>query len=372
MKVLQEFINAAQDPVSYAREKNREKKKKLIGYCCTYTPEEIIYAAGAIPVRLFGIKSGIEKADAHLQAYSCSLVRGIMEDALIGNLDFLDGMVFPHTCDTIQRLSDIWRLNIKTTWHNDIMLPVKLDTQSAREYMEDAHAKFRKELGAWMGTEITDDALKQSIAVYNRLRTLLKRLYEIKSANPEALSGRDLYAVVKGSMVMDRKDAADLIEKLVAELEQKTPPAKGNGKRLVISGGICDHPEIYDLIEKTGARVVWDDLCTGSRFFEGLISEEGDPIKAIASRYSSRIICPAKHAALTVRGDNLVGIAKEQKADGVIFILLKFCDPHAFDYPFMKKMLDDAGIPSMLLEVEQELPSAGQLATRFDAFIEML
>jgi bzd-type benzoyl-CoA reductase N subunit len=371
MEILNEFMRAAQDPVSYARGNKQKTKKKFIGYCCTYTPEEIIYASGAIPVRLFGIKSGIAKADAHLQAYSCSLVRGVMEDALLGNLDFLDGMVFPHTCDSIQRLSDIWRLNVTSAWHNDIMLPVKLDTQSAREYMEDALAKFRKELGAWTGTEITDDALKQSIAVYNRLRALLKRLYAIKSATPGALSGRDLYAVVKGSMVMDRKDAADLIEKLVIQLES-APAAKGTAKRLVVSGGICDHPEIYDLIEKSGATVVWDDLCTGSRFFEGLISEEGDPVKAIAARYSGRVICPAKHSSLTGRGDNLVNIAKDHKATGVIFILLKFCDPHAFDYPFMKKMLDDAGIPSMLFEIEQELPSAGQLATRFEAFIEML
>lgn len=372
MEILNEFIRAAHDPVSYARESKQKKKKKFIGYCCTYTPEEIIYAAGAIPVRLFGIKTGIAKADAHLQAYSCSLVRGIMEDALLGNLDFLDGMVFPHTCDSIQRLSDIWRLNITSTWHNDIMLPVKLDMQSSREYMEDALAKFRKELGAWIGSEISDDALRQSIVVYNRLRSLLKRLYAIKSANPKAIKGRDLYAVVKGSMVMDRKDAADLIEKLVAGLESVAPSVQAKDKRLVVSGGICDHPEIYDLIEKSGATVVWDDLCTGSRFFEGLISEIGEPIKAIAARYSGRVICPAKHSSLTGRGDNLVNIAKEHKANGVIFILLKFCDPHAFDYPFMKKMLDDVGIPSMLFEVEQDLPSAGQLATRFEAFIEML
>lgn len=369
MEILNEFVAASQYPVSYAR---KNKKTKIIGYCCTYTPEEIIYAAGALPVRLFGIKSGIEKADAHLQAYSCSLVRGVLEDAMVGNLDFLDGMVFPHTCDSIQRLSDIWRLNITSIWHNDVMLPAKLDTQSAREYVEDTHAKFRRELEASMGRGITDDALRQGIEVYNRLRTLLKRLYAVKSADPKAISGRDLYAVVKGSMVMDRKQAADLIEELVTRLEAGAKNPSGAEKRLIISGGICDHPEIYDLIEKAGAEVVWDDLCTGSRFFEGLISKDGDPVKAIAARYSDRIICPAKHATLNGRGDNLLGIAREHKANGVIFILMKFCDPHAFDYPFMKKMLDDAGIPSMLLEIEQELPSAGQLATRFEAFTDML
>jgi bcr-type benzoyl-CoA reductase subunit C len=322
-------------------------------------------------VRLFGTKSGIEKADGHLQAYSCSLVRGIMEDALQGNLDFLDGMIFPHTCDSIQRLSDIWRLNILSTWHNDVVLPVKLDTPSAKEYMVDVLEKFRREIGAWTGKDICDADLKNSITVYNKLRSNLKRLYEIKSANPSAISGRDLNIIIKGSMIMDRADASRLLEEIISSLEMKKPE-NASKARIVLSGGLCDHPDIYDLIENAGGTVVWDDLCSGSRFFEGAIEDSSDPIKAIAKRYTERVICPAKHASLKGRGENLLKIVEDNNASGVIFLLLKFCDPHSFDYPFMKEMLDEKNIPSMLLEVEQELLSSGQLSTRFEAFIGML
>ena len=371
MEGIHAFQKVVNDPGGYLRAV--KGKQKIIGYCCTYMPEEIIFAAGVHPVRLFGTKGNIAKADAHLQAYSCSLVRGILEEGLAGRLSYLDGMVFPHSCDSIQRLSDIWRLNIGFTWHADVVLPVKLDTASAREYMAAVLKKFRRDLEAWLDTPITDESLATSITTYNKLRRLLKRIYELRSENPALISGRDVATIVKGSMIMRREEAAHTLEGIVQALEaQKDQSSAPQKKRLVVAGSICDHMEVYDLIEQAGGVVVWDDLCTGSRFFEGQIALDGDPILSIADRYTDRTICPAKHASLTARGDNLVQIAKERKAGGAIFLLLKFCDPHAFDYPYMKEMLDKENIPSMLLEIEQELPSAGQLATRFETFIEML
>lgn len=373
MEVLQEFHAVVNAPGEYARKIKQASNKRILGYFCTYTPEEIIHAAGIHPMRLFGTRGGITHADAYMQAYSCSLVRGALEQALSGELSYLDGAVFPHTCDSIQRLSDIWRLNAGFTFHADVVLPVKLDTDSAREYMVDVLRKFRRDLESKLGITIGDEDLKKSISTYNRLRRSIKSIYRLQSASPGILRGEDLYALVKASMVMDRDEAAGKVEGLVRALEGKAVPAGNPGrKRLVLSGGICDHPQIYSLIERVGGAVVWDDLCNGSRFFEGEIAEGGDPVSAIAARYTERVICPAKHSSLTRRGENLVQIAREHDAAGVIFMLLKFCDPHAFDYPYLKEFLDREGVPSMLLEIEQELPAEGQLGTRFEAFIEML
>ncbi len=373
MESLKEFYRIIGNPADYAKSWKKTRDKKILGYFCSYTPEEIIFAAGVHPMRLFGKKGNITHADAYLQAYSCSLVRGALEDALTGGLSFLDGAVFPHTCDSIQRLSDIWRLNTSFTLHADVVLPVKLDTDSAKQYMADVLRKFRRDLEKGLGVSIGDDDLRNSIATYNSIRKSLHRIYEIRSDNPSVLAGADVYAIVKASMIMDRTDLAEKLKAVVAELEAaKSEAGPAKGKRVVISGGICDHPEVYAIIEKSGGAVVWDDLCTGTRYFEGEIEEKGDPVEAIAKRYTGRVVCPAKYVSLTNRGDNLVRIAREHKAQGVIFLLLKFCDPHAFDYPYMKEFLDKEKIPSMLLEIEQELPSEGQVGTRFEAFIEML
>jgi bzd-type benzoyl-CoA reductase N subunit len=385
MKQIEECYQILKDPNGYVKRIKAESGRKVVGTFCSYAPEEIILAAGAHPFRLFGSGEKIRLAEAHLQSYCCSLVRGALEDALGGRLAFLDGVVFPHTCDSIQRLSDIWRLNIPSCFHLDVVLPVKLDTDGARQYMIDVLKRFRGELGEKLGMTISDEGLRAAIKICNRIRAALTRIYEMKGKRPEILKGSDLYSLVRTAMIMDRERAAALLEEVAEELEKKSAGhvvagSKGDDavvsgparKRIFLSGGVCNHPDIFTIIEEAGGAVVGDDLCTGSRYFSGLIDEKADPVTAIADRYLERVVCPAKHRGLTDRADHLVRLAREKQAQGVIFFLLKFCDPHAFDYPCLKEALDQAGIPSMLLEVEDRLPADGQLRTRFEAFVEMI
>jgi benzoyl-CoA reductase subunit C len=373
MEKLTELRNTAADPYTYAKKYKEESGKKVVGYFCSYAPEELIYAAGALPLRMFGTNESIHLADTHLQSYCCSFVRGILEEALSDRLNFVDGVIFPHTCDSFQRLSDIWRLNITGQFHLDIVLPVKLDTPSAKQYFIDVLEKLKKDLGKALGVEITDTMISNAIKTYNKIRGLMMRLYELRSNNPGILSGRDFHSIIKAAMTMERDNFVKLLAEIIGELEKA-----GNGKlkpgtkRLVLTGSVCSHPDIYDIIENSGGVVVWDDLCTGSRYFEGIIDEAAPPLVAIAQRYFSRTICPAKHAGLTERGQSLIRIVREHQADGVVFLLLKFCDPHAFDYPYIKEMLEAENIPCMLLDMEEQLPSGGQLQTRLETFTQIL
>jgi benzoyl-CoA reductase subunit C len=372
MDVVDPFKEIAADSKAYARQWKEKTGGRVVGTLCSYAPEELIFAAGALPFRIFGGGGDISRADAHLQAYSCSLVRGALEDALAGRLDFLDGIVFPHTCDSIQRLSDIWRMNVPGGFHLDAVLPVKLDTDSARAYMAAVMGKCKADLEQSLGKTISEEDMAGAIGVYNGIRSGMKKLYTLRRDHPGLIPGSDLHAVVKASMVMDRNDfllALTVLTDALAARTGKTVPA---GKRLFLSGGVCNLPDIYPIIESAGGTVVWDDLCTGSRQLTGPIEIDGDPVAAIARRYAERAICPAKHSGITARGDELVRQAKATGAQGVIFLFLKFCDPHAFDYPYLKQMLDDEGIPSLLVELEEQIPSEGQLQTRCEAFIEML
>jgi bzd-type benzoyl-CoA reductase N subunit len=355
---MQLFSDILSNPGGHAAAWKRETGGKVVGHFCSYTPEEIITAAGALPFRILSSGGAVSKADAHLQAYSCSLVRGALEDAMTGRLDFLDGTVFPHTCDSIQRLSDIWRINVKGKFHLDVALPVKLNTESARAYMIKVLKRFRRELGAELDVDISDERLKAAAGIHNRIRAGLARLYDIRGKNP-------------GAIVMDRSRLADALERLVGGLDDTAGYAAGK-KRLVLTGGLCNMPDVCQIIEESGGTIVWDDFCTGTRYFEGMVEEDGDVVESIADRYLSRIICPAKHAGVYNRGEHLLRMTREFEADGVIFLLLKFCDPHAFDYPYMKEMLEKEGVPALLFEIEDQTSSEGQLRTRCEAFIEML
>jgi bcr-type benzoyl-CoA reductase subunit C len=373
MKQLDECSRVLADTYRYAERFKAESRRKIVGTFCSYAPEEIIVAAGGHPLRLFGTGEKIRLAEAHLQSYCCSLVRGALEDALGDRLSFLDGVVFPHTCDSIQRLSDIWRLNIAHGFHLDLVLPVKLDTPSARQYLVDVLNRFRVELGAKLGVAITDDDLRTAIALYNRIRGAMAQIHQLTGDRPGILKGSDLYTLTRTAMIMDRTRLAPLLEEIVSELERAPEEAaETERKRIILSGGVCNHPDIFTVIEEAGGRVVGDDLCTGSRSFSGPIDEKAEPIAAIAERLLGRVVCPAKHTGLTDRADRLVRLTREKRAQGVVFFLLKFCDPHAFDYPYLKEALDRAGIASMVVEVEDRLPADGQLRTRFEAFTEMI
>jgi len=372
MDSLNRFKAVAADPAGYAQQWKKEKGGKVVGTFCSYAPEEVILASGALGYRIFGTDLNISRADAHMQAYSCSLVRGALEEVLAGQLDFLDGVVFPHTCDSIQRLSDIWRMNIKNGFHLDLVGPVKLNTDSAREYMTAVMDKFRQELETSLGHKISAADIESAVAVGNRIRNSMQRVYAARMEKPGILKGADLHAMVKAAMVMDRTEFAVLAEDVARHLEEMQIEDAFTGKRLVLSGGLCNMPDVYGTLEDSGGAIVADDLCTGHRFFEGNIEQEADMMAAIANRYVNRNVCPAKHAGIKNRGENLVRTAKACEADGVIFIYLKFCDPHGFDYPYLKQMLADENIPCLLYEMEERDTAEGQFRTRCEAFLEMI
>jgi benzoyl-CoA reductase/2-hydroxyglutaryl-CoA dehydratase subunit BcrC/BadD/HgdB len=372
MKELIPFYQAADHPGTLPG----LTPKKILGTFCTYVPEELIVAAGFVPMRLFPSGADIVLAENHLQSCCCSHVRGILEDSLAGNLDFLHGAVFVQTCDTMQRLSDIWRLQHRYRFFADVILPAKMNTPSAENYIAAVLERFKVDLESHTGRPVTREALSFAITLYNRIRRNLAHIYDLTRRYPAMLSPKDLSVLVKATLRMDREKAAELLDHLIIQLEQGTPDSGPSGpgrpKRLFVSGSVCDTPGLFDLFRQTGAVVAGDDLCTGRRWFDGQIPEDMDPMAAITQHYARRKICPAKHHGLYTRADQLIQQVREARADGVVFVLLKFCDPHAFDYPYLKACLDDAGIKSMALELDNSQDSHGQVATRVETFVHML
>ncbi len=375
MNLIETFRAVADDPSSYAAGWKKNTGRPVIGHVCSYMPEEIIDAAGALAFRILPENKPITMADAHFQSYACSLVRGILEARLSGQLDFLDLTVFPHTCDAVQRLSDIWRMNSPKGSHEDLLIPSVLNTSASIEYMTRIFSGFRRQLESLYDQKITDEAVRVSMKRMNAIRAKFAEIYTLMGMYPKILPAADLLAVQRAGFIMDKAEFLKLLESLYRELEDqaKTKSPEINLKRILLSGGICALTDIGTIIEDAGATVIWDDLCTGARYSEGLTDESLEEcIKAIALRYSSRTVCPAKHGGINTRGAYLVEKAAVKSIDGVIFLYLKFCDPHAFDYPCLKGMLDDEGIPSLKLELEGFQAGTSGLKTRCQAFIEML
>ena len=373
MEVLKNFVKITEDPARYLRHWKDTTGGTIIGTLCSYVPEEIVTATGALSYRLLGAERSISRADSHLQSYCCAFVRSALDQALNDELDWIDGMVFPHTCDSIQRLSDIWRLNTKFDMHFNVNLPVKLNTESAETYLKAVLQRFKNELEIALKKKISNHDLQTAASLYNAIRENMRQLYRMKSSHPKIISGHDLFNVNRASMVMERHDFLSKLEELVSGLKSiKAGENDHDAKRVFLTGSVCYVLDIYNDIEKLGMAIVGDDLCTGYRYHSGVLDESLDPLLALTKRFVKRAVCPAKHHEPLTRAEDILRSARENNADGVIFLRMKFCDPHAFDYPMIKELLEKVNIPTMLLEFEEGKASSGPIKNRLEAFAEMI
>ena len=139
LETLQELRALADGaPLNRAVRDWKEKGGKVIGYLCTYVPEELIAAAGLLPLRMSGCSEELTDADAYLYANTCFFARSCLQTALDGGYDFLDGLVAGNTCDAIRRLYDVFRIHRPFDFLHILGIP--------RKFSEEAVEFFREEI----------------------------------------------------------------------------------------------------------------------------------------------------------------------------------------------------------------------------------
>ena len=338
-----------------------------IGYVCTYVPEEIIHAAGFAAVRILPGSAPAFITDTWLLGFCCAVARGCLARSLSGELDQLSGLAFASTCDTMLCLEDIWGMARPHDRIATIDTPTCLDSRYAMSYLTSELRRFAREIAAIRGRAIPPQALWESIELYNRKRQLLRQLEDYR----EYLSATDYLVVINAGFVLPVEEYVALMEQLAVQLIEESHSEVATGIPLVISGSLLEEATMHELLDELGGRVVGDDLCNGSRYYDTPVAESGDPFEVLAVRYLHRAPCPCKHAPAHSRLERLRGMIRRTEASGIIFALHKFCEPHAFDYPYLAHALEEEGIPSLLLEVESA-SSRGQLRTRLQAFLEVL
>jgi bzd-type benzoyl-CoA reductase N subunit len=371
LKVLNELKEVSYPfPQSKAIQDWKAKGKKVIGWICTYIPEEIIAAADMLPIRVIGAKAEeITEADAYLYANTCTFARGCLEIGLRKDYDFLDGIVSGTSCDPVRRLFDIWNNYLQTPFKHIVSVPHKI-TPEAEEFFANQLRHLEQDLEEFFQVKITPDKLKEMIVLYNKTRELFRELYSLRKQGNPLLTGTETMEVVQASMRMPRAEFNHYLERLLDALKQRQLPPNGR-PRLMVVGSILDRPEFINAIESLGAIVVTDELCTGTRFWWNLTDTEAEPIEALAKRYLNHPPC-ARMRPFSTRMDFVMGLIKEFKVEGVIYEIIKFCDVYGHDKPIMKQKLEEAGVPVLELDLEYGMGGIGQIRTRVEAFLEML
>jgi benzoyl-CoA reductase/2-hydroxyglutaryl-CoA dehydratase subunit BcrC/BadD/HgdB len=344
--------------------------KPVMGWFCAYTPEEILLAAGFYPYRIIPEPTrAITLSDFYIERSFCPYVRSCLGEALNGHYRFLGGLVVVNSCDPMRRLYDAWRYYIGGDSISLLDLP-RVNSDLAVEYYRECLLRFISELEAHYQVNISADSISGAISTHNKTRSLLKALYQLNQDCGMPIPAVQIQRVVKASTVLPSDTFNELVEQLLSEVDTARSDVQ-EGPRVLISGSIMDNPLIIELIEQSGASVVGDDLCTGTRQFWQPVEPDSDPLTALSQYYLSRTPCPRMEDAQR-RFDHIFQLIDDFRVDGVIFYTLKFCDPFLYDIPLLKSQLGIRGIPSLMLEGDYMPGTLGRVKTRIQAFIEML
>jgi benzoyl-CoA reductase subunit C len=346
---------------------------KVMGYFCSYGPEEIITAAGMVPMRIRATGStSTELADAYLSSINCSFCRHAFNAGLSGDYDFLEGVLWLNNCDHVRRIYDNWRRKVNTPLPIMMSLP-KMTTDTQVEWFKDELVNFKEALEKHLGVEITDDKLREAIKTHNETRQLLRQLYELRKKDNPPITGAESLAVVVASTCMPRAEYNQMLKELLEELKG-AEGIKDFKARLMLVGSILDDPEYVKVIEDIGGLVVADSLCFGTRMFWTDVDEKAkDPLDALAKYYiQDKPACPRMFDQQVDRSSFIQDMVREFKVDGVIGLRMVMCDLWTGELFMLDKDLKAANIPLIRLEREYAVVGAGQLRTRAQAFIESI
>lgn len=375
--ILNRFQKLATEPYEGLREWKSKHKKKIIAAMPMQIPEEIIHAAGALPIVIPESAEPVTVASKHIQNFFCGYARSVIDVALKGKLDCLDGMVFQDTCHTMRPFFDIIKANHPFPYMQRIFMPLALAKPQAKTFLLGELKRFKTSVESFMGHELSNKALQKSIDIYNENREWMIRLYDFRRLNPGSLTAKEMVAINMAAMLMPKEEHTEELKMLVPALGKRKPPL-GNADqrvRLVMTGSLCEAPPqgLLDLTEELGAVVVDDDLYTGSRYFLTRVDTFEDPVEGLADAYLRMVSpCPTRIYPRLELGQYLVRMVEKAEAKGLIIVMVKFCEAHDYTYPHMRRHLDPRGIPYLMIKTEHETTSMEQMKTRLQAFLEIV
>ena len=362
---LARLAEAARDPRGYIeRWRSAHPGQPVVGVLPMNFPREIAYAAGTLPVVVQDDQQPVTEGRSLLAEFYCGYTRNLADQAATGRFSGYDALFLADHCIQLIGAADVMRAVLPDIPVFFGMLISSMSDTWAPAKTAEMMGEFRAEFGSFTGRPVSDEALAASIAAHNRDRQLIRGLFDERSAGNAVFTPGQLQDIVGSGMVMDPVAGRGACP---APLDDRV--------RVHLSAPLCHAPkrELLDLIEDSGVIVVDDDLFHGRRYVSTDVDETGDPIEAIARWYAQRnvnIPCPTRVQQDADWDAYLVGAVRQSGAEAVIHLLPKFCEPHMLYYPELRKGLDAAGIPQLLLETEHEGLPAESFRTRVEALVE--
>ncbi len=342
-----------------------------MGWLCSYTPIELIYAAGFLPYRIDGHSNPPKIADSYIHPNFCQVVKSTIDIAVEGGYDFLEGVIFVNSCDAMRRLHDVWKRYVPAKFIHLLDIPMG-QSSLGLNYIRREFEKLKIALEKYSSHTIQDESIEDAIDLFMKSRSLFHEVNSLRLKNPSPISGKEIVEISSDFFKSNPKDWNENIKNRLENNWKDSSGATGdNNPRIILSGSPIHDAKFISFIEECGLNVVYEDLCTGSKFFDLNINKSKDLLSALGEAYLNRTPC-ARMMQIEERAKQIVENSKKFNSKGVIHHSLKFCDVYLFDVPRLKELLFEEDISVLFLESDGTLGGLNQMKTRIEAFSEML
>ena len=354
-----------------------------IAYTCYHMPEVVLNVDNCFSVRLRAPKTGsFDIASYYMSNYTCEFARALLERAIEGGYQFLDALIGVDACSMMNRSMEhfeILHVNDKPNFfvtHTD--MPYKITDYTLDSYVRQMRLRVLDRMTEVFGVDTSDAAIRKAVEEHNEVCRIISEISEMRKADNPVITGYEFHVLNLVTYCCPKALILPYLRETLAELKTRKPDKKSPFRaRVAIVGSEIDDPNLTKLIEGCGALVVSDRYCFGSTPGREVIelTDDEDALTQICRHYMevsecARYISDEKVLQRRVTADRL---AKEFKAEGMIYEQMKYCDYWGFERALVSHVMhDEYGWPVLSIDRLYNNGNSGQLRTRVQAFVESL
>ena len=383
MKHLIYFEDLLQNADNELVEQAKAEGQLCMGYTCFHIPEVLLNLDNCFSVRLRAPRTGsIDIATYYMSNYTCEFARALVERGIEGGFNFLDGLAGVDACSMMNRFYEhfeILKMNEKPNFfvtHCDI--PYKTADYSVRHYQKQMQVRLLDVMKKNYGVDISDEAIRKAVAEHNEVCKIISEISEMRKADNPVITGYEFHILNLVSYTCPKAKILPYLKETLAELKKRKPdPKPAFRARVAVVGSEIDDPEFTKMIEEAGALVVADRYCFGSIPGREVIelTDDEPALDQVCRHYMEVAECARyiEDKKVLQRRETADRIAREFKADGIIYEQMKYCDFWGFERALVSHiMTEEYGWPVLSIDRLYNAKGSGQLRTRFQAFVESL
>jgi len=354
--------------------------RPVVGTFCVYIPEELVVAADGVCLGLCGGSPGsIPDAEKTLPRNICPMVKsayGFKAAKICPYFQSVDFVYGETTCDAKKKT---WELLDRLVPTYVMEIPQMKNPRDRFLWLEEVR-DFKKKIEEVSGREITAGKVSEATKVVNNKRKALQRLNRLQSHTPVPISGKDVLLIEQVAFYDEPVRFAEKVNELCDELDERVKKGEGvapsTAPRVLVSGTpmAMPHWKLHNIVEGSGAVVVNDESCIGTRYYKDLMDESATDLDAQLANLTDRymkIDCSV-FTPNNERVDQVLKEFKSSKAQGVIHYSLQFCHTYNIEAIKIKEACESAGIPFLAIESDYSPDDVEQIRTRVEAFLEQI